>query len=91
MRSLPRVPSPQSLDPQSLQKMAKVNGNRTHRQNTMPAKELQQTATPGGAESGAVGARNDPASDPDLTEVVARWPALPQKTRDAVLRFVRRP
>ena len=41
-----------------------------------------------GAESGAVGAQN-PTVDPDLAEVVARWPALPEATRQAVVAMVK--
>ncbi len=52
----------------------------------------------GGAKSGAVGARNPtpagPESHPDLTdpelaEVVARWPALPEAVRQSIVGLVR--
>jgi len=60
--------------------------------------DLRNIQTQGGAESGAVGARNPaPAGpesspgliDPDLAEVVARWPALPEATRQSIVGMVR--
>jgi hypothetical protein len=59
----------------------------------MPAKELQQAASPAGAESGAVGARNptaeSPPTDPDLALVVHVWPALPEAARRQILGIIR--
>lgn len=45
-------------------------------------------AVQGGAESGAVGAR-EAVHDLDLGEIIAAWPGLPEATRQAVLDLVR--
>jgi hypothetical protein len=68
--------------------IAEANGNRTHEQNTNTANELQQSAIPGGAESGAVGVQNGPI-DPDLAAVVAAWPDLPEAVRRQVAKLVK--
>jgi hypothetical protein len=53
---------------------------------------LRNPADAGAAKSGAVGAPNptvaDPQTDPNLAEVVARWPALPEATRQSILAMV---
>jgi hypothetical protein len=47
----------------------------------------RQEATEGGAKSGAVSP--DPsAADPDLARIVARWPALPEPVRRAMLALI---
>ena len=43
----------------------------------------------GGAESGAVGARNG-AFDPDLAAIIAAWGDLPTETRQALVEAVQR-
>ncbi len=68
--------------------LAEVNGNRTHKQNTNNANELQQSAIPSGAESGAVGARI-PTVDADLAALIDRWPALPEAVRRGIMAMVR--
>jgi hypothetical protein len=67
--------------------IAEANGNRTHGQNTNNANDLQQSAIPTGAESGAVGAQNGPI-DPQLAAVVAAWPTLPEAVRRRVMAMV---
>ena len=42
----------------------------------------------GGAESGAVAARNGPI-DPDLALIIEVWPGLPEETKAGILAMVR--
>jgi hypothetical protein len=46
-------------------------------------KQLRNPVTPGGAESGAVGAENT-SIDPDLARVIEAWPKLPTAIRSAI-------
>ena len=64
--------------------MAEVHGNRT------PAENAGTNAVPddGGAESGAVGERHDPA-EADLRVVVQSWPKLPANIKADILARVR--
>lgn len=58
-----------------------------------------QVSVSSGTESGTLAARNptaadrggpgEPGGDPDLTKVVAGWPALPEATRQSILAMVR--
>lgn len=55
-----------------------------------PAKNTANAAVDGrgGAESGALGARERPI-DPELAAVIDAWPALPEATRSAILAMIR--
>jgi predicted TIM-barrel enzyme len=44
--------------------------------------------TPGGAESGAVGAR-EAVQDADLAEIIRAWPALSESVRQGILEIAR--
>jgi len=58
-----------------------------------PDNDLRNPADAGAAKSGAVGAWNptlaDPQTDPDVAEMVARWPELPAAVRQSILGLVR--
>ena len=55
-----------------------------------PASTSQQTAPVGVADLYAFPADSAP-TDPDLAELIDRWPALPEVVRTAVMAMVRRP
>jgi len=56
--------------------------------NPLPSSDFGQPAPQPGAESGAVGAPI-PTLDPDLAELVARWPALPEAAHKSIMAVVR--
>ena len=56
--------------------------------NPLQQNDFGRCAPQPGAESGAAGAEN-PTVDPGLAEVVARWPALPEATRQGIVAMVK--